>query len=345
MDSYFLEFDLECEKADYLYECAYDKFMIDVTEVHNKVKLGYFNESSNDASFMLEEAGKSFVDSIKAFFSKILNGIKTLVKKVTGAVKTKFNQITASGKLKNVEQALVTNKELAGQKIKITDRAKYIAAYDDYVKAAVAGVRKLQTTQYKNADEYKKAQDELSEKLQGIIKSWNLDGSDVRQLNIGIADAVKLSNKEIKDFDKNMSEIQGKWTDTISILQKCALNEDDPSKIGFIKSITNQINSVSSKAYNYCAKHPAQVIAATLTASAATAGGVVVNKAYWKGEGQQRILKKDNEERKARGEKELSTTAKDGFWGKVWDGITGATAKVNRSTAIKEDNDLWRDLL
>lgn len=297
MDSYFLEFDLECEKADYLYECAYDKFMIDVTEVHNKVKLGYFNESSNDASFMLEEAGKSFVDSIKAFFSKIFNGIKTLVKKVTGAVKTKFNQITASGKLKNVEQALVTNKELAGQKIKITDRAKYIAAYDDYVKAAVAGVRKLQTTQYKNADEYKKAQDELSEKLQGIIKSWNLDGSDVRQLNIGIADAVKLSNKEIKDFDKNMSEIQGKWTETLSILQKCALNEDDPTKIGFIKTVTNQFNNVSSKAYNYCAKHPAQVVAATL----ATAGGMATTKAYRHGDASQKRLVKENQIRATKG--------------------------------------------
>ena len=146
------------------------------------------------------------------------------------------------------------------------------------MKAAVSGVRKLQTTQYKNADEYKKAQDELSEKLQGIIKSWNLDGSDVRQLNIGIADAVKLSNKEIKDFDKNMSEIQGKWTDTISILQKCALNEDDPSKIGFIKSLTNQFNSVSSKAYNYCAKHPASVVAATLAAAGGTA--IAVSSSY-----------------------------------------------------------------
>lgn len=323
MDSYFLEFDLECEKADYLYECAYDKFMIDVTEVHNKVKLGYFNESSNDASFMLEEAGKSFVDSIKAFFSKILNGIKTLVKKVTGAVKTKFNQITASGKLKNVEQALVTNKELAGQKIKITDRAKYIAAYDDYVKAAVAGVRKLQTTQYKNADEYKKAQDELSEKLQGIIKSWNLDGSDVRQLNIGIADAVKLSNKEIKDFDKNMSEIQGKWTETLAILQKCALNEDDPTKIGFIKTITNQFNNVSSKAYNYCAKHPAQVVAATL----ATAGGVATTKAYRHGDTSQKRLVKENQMRASKGLPPLevpSGTVLD----KIFDGATRRSVSV-----------------
>lgn len=317
MDSYFLEFDLECEKADYLYECAYDKFMIDVTEVHNKVKLGYFNESSNDASFMLEEAGKSFVDSIKAFFSKILNGIKTLVKKVTGAIKTKFNQITASGKLKNVEQALVTNKELAGQKIKITDRAKYIAAYDDYVKAAVAGVRKLQTTQYKNADEYKKAQDELSEKLQGIIKSWNLDGSDVRQLNIGVADAVKLSNKEIKDFDKNMSEIQGKWTETLAILQKCALNEDDPSKIGFIKSIANQFNNVSSKAYNYCAKHPAQVVAATL----ATTGGIATTKAYRHGDASQKRLVKENKIRAANGQPPLEIP-KGTVIDKIIDGAT-----------------------
>lgn len=317
MDSYFLEFDLECERADYLYECAYDKFMIDVTEVHNKVKLGYFNESSNDASFMLEEAGKSFVDSIKAFFSKILNGIKTLVKKVTGAIKTKFNQITASGKLKNVEQALVTNKELAGQKIKITDRAKYIAAYDDYVKAAVAGVRKLQTTQYKNADEYKKAQDELSEKLQGIIKGWNLDGSDVRQLNIGVADAVKLSNKEIKDFDKNMSEIQGKWTDTLSILQKCALNEDDPSKIGFIKSIANQFNQVSSKAYNYCAKHPAQVVAATL----ATTGGIATTKAYRHGDASQKRLVKENKIRAANGQPPLEIP-KGTVIDKIIDGAT-----------------------
>ena len=123
-----------------------------------------------------------------------------------------------------------------------------------------------------------KAQDELSEKLQGIIKSWNLDGSDVRQLNIGVADAVKLSNKEIKDFDKNMSEIQGTWTDTIAILQKCALDEDDPSKISFIKSVTNQINQVSSKAYNYCAKHPAKVVAATLATAGAGAFGVAMKK-------------------------------------------------------------------
>ena len=132
----------------------------------------------------------------------------------------------------------------------------------------------------------------------------------MRQLNIGVADAVKLSNKEIKDFDKNMSEIQGKWTETLAILQKCALNEDDPSKIGFIKSI-------ASKAYNYCAKHPAQVVAATL----ATTGGIATTKAYRHGDASQKRLVKENKIRAANGQPPLEIP-KGTVIDKIIDGAT-----------------------
>lgn len=256
MENLFLEFELDCQIADNLFETARDKFNISVVELTMLKNQGYFTESEDDTDIYTEAVSK-YLESIKDFFKKILDSIKNLVTNVNDKIKVEMQKKEVNKKLKKLKEQLAKEKSIyRNGKVKYFDTAKYIKEYTKYINLMVSENKKLYSKEYKSVDEYQAARKKCIEKLDKFFMNSKLYDGETFYIENAVSNCIEYTEKEIASQNSVNNAYRAAWEKAVKEFQNMAEKEDDEAKINDIKQTTNSFTSKCSSAFKKIVNAP-----------------------------------------------------------------------------------------
>lgn len=260
MESLFLEFDLDCQIANNLFETARDKFNVSITELTNLKNQGFFTESEDDDNVYIEAVGK-YLDAIKKFFKKILDSIKALVQKVKDKIDIEMSKKEMNKKLKKLKEKLAEDKSiLRNGKVKYFDTARYIKEYTKYINLSVSETKKLYSKEYKSYDEYLAARKKAEEKANKFFVDSHLHDKETFYINEEIQKVIQYTEKELASQKSIFDAFQRQWENGVNEFHNMAEKEDDESKINDIKQTTSSFTSKCASAFKRIVNAPFEKI-------------------------------------------------------------------------------------
>ena len=268
MDVYEKEFDIDMADISYMIES-------NVNFALYSLEHGNFD----DLSYMVESSSAS---KVKEIFQNIIDMIKKLCEKIYQAASTKLTQMEMQNRLNDLKQQLASRRllgtELASKyQVRYKSTEKYMRDYKNYINDVVKYSKKLF---YNNFDDPGKYVDQMNEYLAKLDKKYKdlLDCTEKEILAHDVLTNLEMSEKEIKNLKKNISQMNGDSEKAIRELESLSKDylsvfngldklskkekkkvENHLRRVQMLEKASQKIASLSKKAVKVIAFHPIEI--------------------------------------------------------------------------------------
>lgn len=245
-----LEFELQMQKLDHIWESAMDTFGVQKEEfrispvVEEDMKDLLYNEAASDL-------GKKVV----AVIQKIIDTIKEFCSKMRDMIVEKFSSKEAKEKLKQVEDAISKDPKKANEKVKVADDKKAQAALNEYIKQMAILERKLMNIKLQATKGFKASNkndaaliisanqilhdmDKLNEKYDKALLDENEE-----LIEMALKDAIRFSDKQLQNVKVDYAAVEKESERVLAEFKKDAQGCDEPVKYNAIQKMANALGT------------------------------------------------------------------------------------------------------
>lgn len=252
------------------------EFDIDLAKIDNSMNFTISNYICEHASmidicdnYIIEASFDNFKESITKIIEKAIDTIRKFIEKIKIKVDIKIQQMQINKKLTELKKLLASKRsKIIGQKFNIIDTAKYKKYYKDFINVYISEVKKGLNKEFKSIEDFEKWRTQMSNKLAEF--KYTLTDSERWRLSLAINDAVRLTEKEIKNRDTSVVKIKD---DAMNVLEtinndftndtfgRSVLDLNDrkyamfKKKHGFISHVVTQISLCFKTIISFIAKH------------------------------------------------------------------------------------------
>lgn len=272
MYQYFMEYELDIQKADHVFECAFDRLALGTIEVAHKKATGVFTESSEMDGFFLEEA-KKFVQSAKEFFDKIIKTIQKLAHDLSVKVSVEIQKRKVQVKLHELKKSMVALRKESGEKITVIDTMKYYAAYNSYIATATAEYKKLYAREYASIEEYRAAERKADDIIEDKFQKLGLNRIEGYAMDLGISQTIDLTEKEFNNMKSLISQHENLIKSFVNNMKDLASKQDNAEKVQDIQTATSKISRKAGSMLKEIVDAPAKAFNALMRSIGHIQGG------------------------------------------------------------------------
>lgn len=245
MRKFFMEYELNTMKADHMFESAFDTFAIKGAQIMY-LESSMDEDTQND--YLIQEAGK-FVQAVKKFFQKLIDNARKLIHDISVKFAVDMESRKVNAKLKELKAKLAQEdyQYAASQKVECFNLKGYTKAYSQYINECVAQAKKLYSKEYDTVDEYNAAFEKMGEALTKKLEELKLDKYDSYVLEVGVVDAIRYTEDELKSMVSVTRAYEKAWTDAIKEYEKMATSTDNATAVSDIKAECSSLNTHCSQ--------------------------------------------------------------------------------------------------
>jgi hypothetical protein len=176
-------------------------------------------ESSIYDESLMETALEDFKKVATNAIEKILDALKKFFKEVKLQMDIHIQQHELNKKLEELKDIMAKKKsKVLNKKYNYFDVKKYKAYYTEFINRYTAELKKGLNRDFKTVEEYEEWKTSMLNKLSDF--NYKLSDEEQWKLSITINSAVKLSEEELNNRDKNMKMIEEDGTMAIKGLEK-----------------------------------------------------------------------------------------------------------------------------
>lgn len=200
------ELDLSIMESCNLIEESVSKFLICVAE-----------NSQNE--FIMEASLESFKQKTLQIIEKILEALKKFFKDVKIQIEVQIQKVQLNKKLEELKDLMAKKRsKVVNKKIKYFDVKKYKQYYSDFINRYTSELIRGLNKDFKSVEEYEKWQTDMLNKLADF--NYKLSDEEQWKLSVTINSAVKLTEEEVKNRDKNLKMVEDEGSESIKGLQR-----------------------------------------------------------------------------------------------------------------------------
>lgn len=232
------KFDIELLKFEHAMECANDICKIDFDDSLTRVNPEVFIEASLS----------DLKDKVSKAINKLLEMITEFCHKIRVEIQIKSQQISLNKKLKEMKDIFAKKRDRAVNKTtNFFDVYKYEQFYTDfinrYTKELIRGLDK----NFTSIAEFEKWQKDMERELSDF--NYKLSNEEIWSFSTAISSAVKLSEEQANNREKNIIMIEKHGNSSLKILdsefkkinpEKFTLDVKEPKLKNKIKAISNR---------------------------------------------------------------------------------------------------------
>ena len=266
MHEFFMEYELDVQKASHVFETALDLFAINSIDAACKHNQGILTESSDVDQVILEEAGK-FLQAVKDFFKKLIESCKKLVHDVSVKFSTDIQARKVNSKLKGLKEKLAKNREASSQQVEAFDTGAYLRAYTTYVNFVVNGYKSIYSKEYKNYEDFRKVAEKFNSDVEKKFKELNLSDEEAFEIKVSVAQAITMTEKELASMNSIFKSYEKVWTDAINDMESVTIKLEDSSMIANVKAAATKLTNRLSHALRNVTEAPARKLSSIMKAT------------------------------------------------------------------------------
>ena len=226
-------------------------------------------ESFSNDDIILEASFQEFKRKAIDVFEKAYIAIKKFFKDLMVKIDTQIQKISLNKKLEELKDIMAKKRAKAlGQKITYFDVKRYKSFYTEFINRYTAELKKGLNHEFKDVKEYEKWRTDMLNKLNDF--NFKLSDEEQWKLSISINSAVKLSETEARNRERNLKMIEESGTSAIRALESKYKKIDtensfvnyDGKHLNFIKlqnsfiaTICSRLVGLVKKVAKFVAKH------------------------------------------------------------------------------------------
>lgn len=206
---------------DFLCESVFDLEMLksqDSFQSNSDICYISMIESSDDP-MMMGKSLEDFKEKASAIFQKILEALKKFFQEIRIKVHTKAQQIQLNKKLEELKSLMAKKRSKAvNKRMDYFDIKKYKEYYTKFINRYTAELIKGMNKDFKTIDEYERWRTDMLNKLADF--NYTLSDEEQWKLSVTINSAVKLSDEEARNRDKNLKMVEEEGSSAIKNLER-----------------------------------------------------------------------------------------------------------------------------
>lgn len=266
MNEFFMEYELDVQKASHVFETAFDLFAITSIDTACRHSQGIITESSEVDDIILEETGK-FIQAVKDFFKKLIDSCRKLIHDVSVKFSSDIQAKKVNARLKDLKDRLAKNREAAaGQKIDAFDTGAYLRAYTTYVNFVVNGYKSIYSKEYKNYEDFRKVAEKFNTEAEKKFKELKLSDEEAFEIKVSVAQAITMTEKELASMNSIFKSYEKVWTDAISDMESVSIKVEDSSAVADLKSAATKLTNRLSHALRNVTEAPVRKLSSIMKA-------------------------------------------------------------------------------
>lgn len=175
--------------------------------------------NSYDDNVFIESTLSDFKDKVSKVIKQILESLKKFFKDVRVKISTKVQQIQLNRKLEELKDMMAKKRsKVLNKKINYFDVKKYKQYYSDFINRYVAELKSGLNKDFKSVEEYECWRIGMLNKLADF--NYKLSDEEQWKLSITINSAVKLSEEEARNREKNLKMVEDDGSSAIKGIEK-----------------------------------------------------------------------------------------------------------------------------
>lgn len=178
----------------------------------------YAAENSYD-EFVMEASLDSFKQKALYIIENILEALKKFFKDVKIQIEVQVQKIQLNKKLDELKDLMAKKRaKVVNKNISYFDIKKYKQYYTEFINRYTSELIKGLNKDFKSVEEYEKWQTQMLNRLADF--NYKLSDEEQWKLSVTINSAVKLSEEEVKNRDKNLKMVEEQGSESIKGLQR-----------------------------------------------------------------------------------------------------------------------------
>lgn len=258
--------DLSIQEAMNLLESASSLLEIDIMEscISNDIVL--------EASF--EEFKRKALNAIEKAYNAIKKFFKDLIKQID----IQIQKISLNKKLNELKDLMARKRAKAmGQTYNYFDIQKYKSFYTEFINRYTSELKKGLNKDFKDVREYEKWRTDMLNRLNDF--NFKLSDEEQWKLSVSINSAVKLSEQEAKNREKNLKMVEESGLSSIRAIEARYKKIDTENSFvnydgkhfnfirlqnSFIATVCTKLINLTKKVARFIAKHTLATIIAII---------------------------------------------------------------------------------
>ena len=252
------ELDINLSKLDNYMNFIVSNYMCECSSM--------INDSCN---YVIESSFDNFKEKITEIIKKAIEMVKEFANKIKTKIDIKIQQMQINKKLTELKNLLATKRAKAlGKKFSMVDSVRYKKYYKEFINAYINEVKKGLNKDFKTVEEFEKWRTHMSNKLSEF--KYTLTDSERWRLSLAINDAVKLTEKEVKNRDTSVVKIKNDAMNVLETINNDFVNDAFGNSVldlndrkyvifkkkhGFISFLITQIASCFKTIISFITKH------------------------------------------------------------------------------------------